>query len=147
MTDMTKAGGPMPANLGRCVDLYHDIRALRLSMEKEVKEVQQREAEIREHLIQNLHKSDDGGAVGMRYMARRVTKTTYRIGSEQPDDFGQVTSGWGIFTSWVRKNNAFHFIQKRLNETSVADFIAKEGRLPPGVDKIDVPEISVTKVG
>ena len=54
MSDFLKVGGPIPVNPGRCVDLYHDVRTLRLAMQKEVEEMAKREAELREHLIQTL---------------------------------------------------------------------------------------------
>lgn len=146
MSDMLKAGAALPVNLGRCVDLYHDVRTLRLAMEKEVAEIQKREAEVREHIVNNLSKSDERGAVGMRYMARVKNKTVFKFLSAAPNDFGTPADGWGLFTSWVKKNDAFHFIQKRLNETSCATMLETEGRLPPGLEKMEVPDISVTKV-
>lgn len=148
MADLTKAGAPFPLNLGRCVDLYHDVRELRLLMEKEVGEIEAREKELREHIVQNLAASNDGGAVGLRYMARRITKTKFKFASPKTDANEAPidgTAGWGLFTSWVRKNDAFHFLQKRMNDTAVAEMLHDEGRLPPGIDKFDIVDISVTK--
>lgn len=149
MSDFTKVGGPIPVNPGRAVDLYHDIRSLRLMMQKEVEEIAKREAELREHLIQTLARSDGGGAVGLRYMARKVTKTAYQFAKPQTDQYEAEipgTTGWGLFTSWVRKNNAFHFLQKRLSDAAVKEMWENERRLPPGITSLEVPEISVTKV-
>lgn len=149
MSDFLKVGGPIPVNAGRCVDLYHDVRTLRLAMQKEVEEMAKREAELREHLIQTLARSDGGGAVGLRYMARKVTKTAYQFAKPQTDaNEAEIpgTTGWGLFTSWVRKNNAFHFLQKRLANGAVKEMWEQERRLPPGITSLEVPEISVTKV-
>lgn len=147
---MLRVGGPIPVSLGRVVDLYHDTRSLRLMMQKQVDEIEARERELREHVIQNLGRSDERGAVGQRYMARRVIKPSFRFAAPRTDANEQPvpgTVGWGLFTAWVRKNDAFHFLQKRLNETAVKEMLEREGRLPSGVDKIDVPDISVTKIG
>lgn len=149
MSDLTKVGGPMPVNLGRCVDLYHDVRSLRLSMEKEVNEMKVREAEIKLHLINTLSKQDDKGAVGLRYMARRVTKEAFNFAKAQTDEMEaevEGTSGWQLFTAWVRQTNNFHFLQKRLGEGAVKEYYDQTKQLPPGVNKIDVPDLSVTKV-
>ena len=150
MSDFTKVGGPIPVNLGRCVDLYHDVRALRLAMEKEVAEMQVREAELKLHLINTLSRQDDKGAVGLRYMARRVDKTAFNFAKAETGEMEQEldgTSGWQKFTEWVRQTGRFDFLQKRLSEGAVKDMFEQTGQLPPGVDKITVPDLSVVKVG
>lgn len=144
MSDILEPGAPLPVNLGRCVDLYHDVRSARLLMAKEVERIAKREAEIRDHLIQNIHRQQDSaGIVGLRYMAKHVEKVTYRFTAADEER----SAGWGIFTSWVRKNDFFHMIQKRINETAVAEYVANEQRIPPGLEQLRIPEISVTKVG
>lgn len=133
---MLRVGGPMPVAMGRCADLYHDVRELRLSMEKEVAEVKAREAEIEEHIIQNLSKSEDTGAAGLRYRAQVVVKKKPRLAPE----------GWGIFCSWVRKNDRFDMIQKRLSEPAVMEWNEIEARILPGTEIFNAVTLSVTKV-
>lgn len=150
MSDFTKVGGPIPANLGRCVDLYHDVRALRLAMEKEAKEMQYREAELKLHLLNTLSKQDDKGAVGLRYMARRVEKTGFSFSKAetgQMEEELEGTGGWQKFTAWVRQTGRFDFLQKRLSDGAVKDMLEQTGQLPPGIEKITVPDLSVVKVG
>lgn len=148
MNNMLEPGGPLPASLGRCVDLYHDVRNLRLMMEKEAARIAQREAEVKEHLIRNISASDGRGVVGMRYKAMRVEKEKYRIGREEPSDIspGVMAGGWGAFTSWVRRHDYFHFLQKRISETAVKEFVEAEGRIPPGLEAFNFIDLSVTKV-
>ncbi len=38
MANWLEKGGPMPASLGACADLLHDVRELRLQMAKQVEE-------------------------------------------------------------------------------------------------------------
>lgn len=149
MSDFTKVGGPIPVNLGRCVDLYHDVRALRLAMEKEANEMRVRETELKLHVIQNLSRTNDQGAVGLRYMAKRKDNEAFSFTKAQSDANEAVldeTSGWNLFTEWVRQTGRFNFLQKRLTETAVKEWLEAGNGLPPGVAKITVPDISVTKV-
>lgn len=149
MSDFTKVGGPIPVNLGRCVDLYHDVRSLRLAMEKEAKDMQVREAELKLHILQNLQRSDDRGAVGLRYMAKRVDKDAFSFAKAETDEMEaevEGSSGWQKFTAWVRQTGNFHFLQKRLSDAAVKEMVENGQGLPPGVNKITVPDISVTKV-
>lgn len=150
MSDFTKVGGPIPANLGRCVDLYHDVRSLRLAMEKEANEVKVREAELKLHILQNLQRSDDRGAVGTRYMAKRVDKEAYSFSKADTDEMEaevEGSSGWQRFTTWVRQTGNFNFLQKRLTDTAVKEWTEAGNSLPPGISKITVPDLSVVKVG
>lgn len=133
--DILEVGSPMPQSIGRCADLYNDVRQLRLTMDKEVEKIKARETEIREHIINNLSKSQDTGAAGLRYRAQIVTKVAYKL------------ADWGVFTSWVRKNDRFDMLQKRVSDTAVKDYAEQnEGKVLPGLEKINVPDVSITKI-
>ena len=134
MIDYLKLGSPMPASIGRCADLYNDVRTLRLSMAKEVETMQARESEIKNHMIDNLSKSADTGAAGQRYRAQIVTKRKFNI------------ADWGILTAWIRKNDRFDMIQHRLSDTAAKDFEEAEGRPVPGTEAVNVPDVSITKI-
>ena len=134
MTDYLKLGSPMPASIGRCADLYSDVRTLRLSMAKEVEAIQARESEIKTYMIDNLSKSADTGAAGQRYRAQIVTKRKFNI------------ADWGILTSWIKKNDRFDMIQHRLSDTAAKDFEEVEGRTVPGTEAVNVPDVSITKI-
>lgn len=125
---------PIPQSIGRCADLYHDTRALRLAMEKEVEPVKAFESKVKQHLIDNLSKSEDTGAAGLRYRAQIVMKRIPRI------------ADWGVVTAWIRKNDRFDMLQKRLAEKAVVDFMEQEDRLVPGTEAVNVPDVSVTKI-
>ena len=144
-------GAPLPQSIGRCADLYSDVRALRLAMEKEVEVVKARETEVREHIIANLSKSQDTGAAGLKYRAQIVLKKMVKV------------SDWGIFHSWIRKNDRFDMLQKRIAEKAVQDWIDDPAnwvqsihpetqqpimvpRMPPGCEGITIPDVSITKI-
>lgn len=127
-----KKGGPIPEALGRVGDLYAEVRQLRLDMEKEVEEVRAREAELREHLIDNLSKSDDTGAIGLTHRVMVRTKTKPKV------------SDWDAFHDYVKATARFDLLQKRIAEKAVMD-MDEAGDMPPGVERIHIPELSLTK--
>lgn len=141
-----KVGSPMPAAMGRCADLYHDVREMRLSMEKEVEEIKARETELQEHIINNLSAGEDTGAAGLKYRAQLVIKPKPRLLTGVDPQTLDARDGWGVFCSWVRKNDFFHMLQKRINETAVAEWQDAEQRTAPGIEMVKVKTISVTKI-
>ena len=135
--DMLVKGSPLPKSIGRCADLYSDVRSVRLAMEKEVALVAARETEIREYIIDNLSKSDDTGASGLRYRAQIVTKTVPKIVEGE--------AGWPKLWAFIAKNNRFDLLQKRLGEKAVSD-MWEAGEDVPGVEKFKTPTVSITKI-
>lgn len=124
---------PLPENLGRCADLYREVRDVRLAMQKEVDDVERREKQIKEHIIDSLSKSDEQGAVGLRYIAKIEMKTKYKV------------ADWGVFHSWVRKNDRFDMLHKRLSDDAVREFAEHNQHTPPGTEVFSVPDVSITK--
>jgi hypothetical protein len=127
-------GGPMPKSIGRVADLYSDVRALRLAMDKEVETVKARESELRDYIITNLSKSDDTGAAGLRYRAQIVSKDVPR-----PAD-------WKKIHDYIQDTGRFDLLQKRLGEKAVMDMVA-DNQTIPGIEIISVPDVSITKIG
>lgn len=138
MADILEVGSPLPASIGRCADLYRDVRDLRLLMEKEAEKVAAREKEIKEHIISNLSSGLDTGAAGLRYRAQIVKKEVPKISEEQ--------GGWGALYSWIRKNDRFDMLQKRLSDKAVMEFRDTDKRMPPGTEVMLVPDVSITKI-
>lgn len=137
--EIFKVGAQMPASIGRCADLLHDIREVRLLMEKEAEEVKARETEISEHIIANLSAKEDTGAAGLKYRAQVVTKRKPRISDEK--------GGWPIFWSWIRRNDYMQFVQRRLNEKAIEEFMEAEKRDDiPGTEMVNVKTLSITKI-
>lgn len=137
--DMLEVGAPLPVSIGRCADLYHDVRELRLAMEKEVEKVKARETEVWTHIVDNLSKSNDTGAAGLRYRAQVIPKRKPRLAT------GDVP-GWGPFTSWVRKHDRFDMLQRRINEKAIGEFQEAENRLVPGIEMVNILDLSVVKL-
>lgn len=132
-TDPLELGAPMPKSYGRCADLFKEVQALRLAMDKEVAAVKAREAEIKEYLIANLSKSDDTGAAGLKYRAQIVMKDVPRA------------TDWHKLWDYIAENNRFDLLQKRLGEKAVMDML-EQGEKLPGVEVVHVPDVSITKI-
>jgi hypothetical protein len=143
LPEIMQYGKPMPASMGRCADLYHDVREVRLAMQKELDELKKRETEVQEHIIANLTKGEDTGAAGLRYRAQVVTK-------RKPKLLGTIeetgASGWDVLCSWIRKNDRFDLLQHRLNDKAAMETMEDLGRPLPGVEIINIPSLSVTKI-
>lgn len=132
--DILTVGAPLPATLGGCADLLHDVSELRIAMNKQVEAIKAREAEIEEHLIATFDETKGNtGASGQRYRAELMVESKVKI------------NDWGVFTSYVRKNDLFTLLQKRLSEKAVEEQMTAENRLLPGLEKFRHKWISVTK--
>lgn len=127
-------GGPLPESLGAVVDAYAHTRQLRLAMEKEIDPVRELEGRLREHIVKNLSKGDDTGVAGKKYRAQIVVKTIPKI------------ADFGVLASWIRKNDRFDMLQKRLSEKAVKDWWEQEDRPLPGVEKFHHHDVSVVKI-
>lgn len=129
-----EVGAPVPKSIGRCADLYAQVRDLRRAMDKEVEAVKARETELREHIINSLSKSDDTGAAGLLYRAQIVEKDVVKV------------SDWQKFHAWIAKNDRFDMIQKRISEKAAEDWVEQNKKLMPGTELIHVPDVSITKI-
>jgi hypothetical protein len=126
-------GAPLPGSIGLCADLFAEVRDLRLAMQKLVDEVKARESEIRDHIIDNLSKSDDTGAAGKRYRAQVVRKVKPAL------------KDWIAFTEFVAMEQRFDLLQKRMNERAVLDML-EEGQSVPGIERFNAVDVSITKI-
>ena len=126
-------GNPLPESIGACADLYSEVRALRLAMDKEVKEVKARETEIQNYIIDNLSKSDDTGAAGLRYRAQIKTK-------EVP-----TVEDWPSFYAHIQETGSFDLLGKSLGKKAVEERLAA-GDAVPGVGTFQSVSVSITKL-
>lgn len=140
LPEIMQVGKPLPKSIGRCADLYHDIREIRLAMEKEAEEVKARETEIQEHIIAQLSASEDTGAAGLKFRAQVVVKRKPRISDEK--------GGWPIFWTWIRKNDFMNMVQRRINEKALEEYMADnpDRETIPGTEMVNVKTLSITKI-
>lgn len=131
-------GAPIPEHMGQTVDLYAEVRELRLAMDKEVARVKERETELRNHMVANLEKSvesgGDTGASGLRYRVQIKTKTSARV------------TDWEKVYDYVAVNDRFDLLQKRVNEKAILELIEEGHTFEGGVERVHIPDVSITKV-
>ncbi len=128
-----KVGARLPKTLGRCADAYHEVRELRLAMDKDVKRVKERENEIHDHILEHLSKSDDTGASGLKYKALVTSKE-----KASADD-------WEDIYDYIMENDRFDLLGKSLNQKTVAELWDNDEKVP-GVKKVHVKSLSITKI-
>lgn len=142
-------GQPVPNSIGAAADLYAEVRQRRLSMEKAAEAVKSRETEIHDMILSALNESTDTGASGKFYRVQRVEKDRLHV------------KDWAAFHAFVRQNDAFEMLQRRLSDKAVQEWIDNQQPVlrqnpdgsmvqapatPPGVEQAKVPTLSFTKV-
>lgn len=135
----------MPKSLGACVDMYLKLKEARLAEDKKVASMKADENEVKDHLINNIDKRDEGGAVGKTHVA--VVKT---------DDI-YVVEDWDALYAHIKKTGHFHLLGRAINQAAVKEFLGEQNRptgkrgegwkpkLPPGIKTSKVVKLSVTK--
>lgn len=126
-------GAPLPKSLGRCADAYHEIKELRLAMQKEVDAVKARETEIYKHLVDNLSASDDTGVAGRRFRAQIKS-------SEEP-----TVTDWDDLYDYIYDHDRFDLLGKTIAKKAVKE-MQEAGEKIPGVGKVTVKKVSITKI-
>lgn len=123
----------LPKSLAACADLLYTTKQARLAADKVAEELKKKEAAIEEHIIANLPKSDATGIAGKVARASIVVKTI------------PIVKDWDAFYAYIKKNNAFELLQRRLSEGAIQErWDAK--KTVPGVDTFKRSKVSLTKV-
>lgn len=122
----------IPKDLGAVADLYGEARAARLTMQKEVEALEEKEKTLRAYLIDNLPKSKAEGITGKKWRATISVRTV------------PTAENWDSIQKYIKKNDAFDLLQRRLSPEAVTARW-EAGKTIPGVGKIDVKSISLNK--
>ena len=121
-----------PKAMGACADRLYEVRQKRLAMQKEVDEVEAEEKALKEHIINNLPKSDSGAA-GKVARVSVVTK-----------DVPQVKD-WDAFYKYVSRTKSFDLLQRRLSDAAIKERWENKKQVP-GVEAFTVVSVSLNKV-
>lgn len=123
----------MPKTMGQCADKLYETRERRLAAQKVVDEIQAEESALKEHIIQNLPKSDTG-AQGKVARVTVVTSPTPQV------------KDWDLFWKSFDKKKDTDLLQRRLsNEAVQARW--DNGKQVAGVEVFNVVKVSINKVG
>jgi hypothetical protein len=130
----------VPKSLGACADKLFDIKQERLAAQKIVDALKADETLLSNHIIDNLAKGD-AGAVGKHHKV--IVKT---------EEVPQVKD-WEAFYAYVKANNAFDLLQRRINpaalkdrEEALADNKRAKVKVIPGTEKFTAVKLSLTQV-
>jgi len=123
----------LPADQGLCVDLLYRARERRLEMQRETERVEKLESKIKEHFIETLSASSTG-------LAGRVARVQIELKAvPQIEDYEK-------FYAYVKKNNAFDLLQKRLNEGAAKERLEAGDGAKAGITVFRAKKVSITKI-
>lgn len=121
----------IPKSMGACADLLFDVRQQRLTAQKVVDEFKEQEKLLTDHIIDNLPKGDRG-AIGKHHQVSVYTDAIPRA------------ADWDAIYKFIKRNNAFELLQRRLSDTAVKERW-DDGKQIPGVESFNVVKVSLTK--
>lgn len=124
---------PVPKTLGACADELYRVRQERAQLERQAAALQQREGQLRNHLIEKLPKSDAAGIAG--HVARA---TVY-------SDPVPVLEDEKKFYAHLRKTGDFSLLQKRLATAAIEERWAAK-QVVPGIGRFNAVKVSVEKL-
>jgi hypothetical protein len=128
---VTKPFSP-PKEIGACADLLFSLKAERAKLTKSVKDLEEREALIKNYIIATLPKSSTGVS-GKVAHARVVTREVPHV------------EDWALFYKYVLKTKDFSLLQRRIGEKAIEErWEAKKA--VPGITPFTIVTVSITKV-
>ena len=122
-----------PKALGACADKLFELRNKRLAEQKKVDEIAAEESALKNHVIENLPKSEASGVAGK---LARVTVVTKQI---------PQVKDWDAFYKYVKKTGSFDLMQKRLTDAAIKERW-EAGKEVPGVEHFNAVSVSINKV-
>lgn len=118
--------------LGELVTNLRELRTQRTAINSQAKEMGREIEELEGQLLVHL---DEIGVDSVKVGANRVTATVKTL--------PRVTD-WDAVYKYIRDNNAFFLLQRRITTTSYAETI-KTGEVIPGTEVYEQRVISLTK--
>ena len=126
-----------PQGLDRFTAAFIKMRdtksALKKAFEAEAAEIDKQMEKVGSHLLSKLN------AEGVDSM-KTASATFYKEKVMKPS-----CGDWDAFYGWIKENDAFEFLERRVTKTAVQGYMEEHGVLPPGVNTLDVFEIRVRR--
>lgn len=122
-----------PKALGACADKLFELRNKRLAEQKKVDEIAAEESALKNHIIENLPKSEASGVAGKLARVTVVTKQVPQV------------KDWDAFYKYVKKTGSFDLMQKRLTDAAIKERW-EAGKEVPGVEHFNAVSVSINKV-
>lgn len=128
----------IPKSFGTCADLLYTTKDERLTMMRDVKEIEADEKALKNYLVDNLPKGDLGGAQGKLARATIVTADVPRIEDAEK-----------LMAAIKRAPKKWGQLLKQVIDTELlAEILERDGPkgLPPGVGVFTIKKVSLNKV-
>lgn len=129
-----KAPFKLPKTLAQCADLAYTRRADRLEVQREATAIGEEEKALKEHLIQNLPKSQASGVSGKVANAKIDKKKVPFIEDKKK------------LLAHVKKTGDWDLLTIGINTAAVEERWDQKKKVP-GVGEFEVIKVSLTKVG
>lgn len=123
----------MPKTLGAAADRLYEVRQKRLDQQKVVDALAAEEAALKDHIINNLPKSEASGVAGKLCRVSVVTKAIPQV------------KDWDALYKYVKKTGAFELLQRRLSDAAIKERW-EAGKTVPGIESFNVVSVSVNKL-
>jgi len=115
------------------VDDYIRLREERLSLERQAEAIKEKETALKAGLIEALSTHQAGGVAGRTHRVTLRKKSTPQV------------QDWAKLYDYIKANNAFDLIQRRLSAPAVVErWDVKEDI--PGVIPVSFTDISINKI-
>ena len=124
----------LPKTLAQCADQAYQKRAERLEVQREATAIGEEEKQLKEHLIQNLPKSQASGVSGKVANAKIEKKNVPQIVDKKK------------LLAHVKKTGDWDLLTIGVNTAAVEERWEQKKKVP-GVDSFQVIKVSLTKVG
>jgi hypothetical protein len=123
----------LPKTMGACADKLFELRNKRLAIQKVADEIEEEEKALKNHIINNLPKSEASGVAGKLARVTIVSK-----------DVPQVKD-WDALYRYIKKTNSFEILQRRLSDVAVKERWSEDKEVP-GVEHFTAITVSINKL-
>jgi len=120
-------------NLPEYVDKLHTLRVARLAADKESRKLKKQEDDVNAFIIAEMREKAITEAHGELLVVELDVK-----------EKGSVDN-WDALWSYIRENNAFELLHKRLTDSAVKERW-DAGEEVPGVEKVDVYKLILSTI-
>lgn len=123
----------LPKTIGACADRLYKLKEEKAKAQAAVKKIDDEVKAIKEHVINELPKSEASGVAGK---VARVSVVKKEVPSVED---------WDAFYKYVSRTKSFDLLQRRLSAPAIKERW-EAGKKVPGVDHFTVVDISLNKL-
>lgn len=128
-----KAAFKFPKSMAVCADKLYELRAKRLAAQKIVDAMEAEEKALKDHIIDNLPKSEATGAAGKLARVTLVKKEVPQV------------ENWDKLYAHIKKTGEFELLNRALSKSAVEDRWENKKKVP-GVTAFTAISVSINKV-